>query len=122
MKRILVIDDNQEILDIISKVLSKAGYAVSSTTKGEDGARLFRQEPFDLIITDIIMPEKGGIDLIIDLKNEFSDVKIIAISGGGINEPGKYLDLAYALGATITLSKPFSNKDLLAKVSEALTI
>ncbi len=71
---------------------------------------IYKEKPADLIITDIIMPEKEGIETIMELKREFPDVKIIAISGGGKGDAGQYLDMAKKMGADNTLAKPFEKE------------
>ena len=78
------------------------------------------QNPADLIITDLIMPNKDGIGMIIDLKKEFPDVKIIAMSGGGLNKPDGYLKGAKKLGASCTLTKPIDREEMLRAVRDIL--
>jgi YesN/AraC family two-component response regulator len=82
--------------------------------------RKYREKPADLIITDLIMPNKDGIGMIIDLKKEFPEVKIIAMSGGGVNRPEGYLDGAKKLGANRTLTKPIDRDKMLTAVKETL--
>jgi len=91
MERILIIDDESQIRSMLRLMLERAGYEVVEASDGIDGIRIYRQNPTDLIITDLIMPNKDGIGMIIDLKKEFPEVKIIAMSGGGLNKPEGYL-------------------------------
>jgi YesN/AraC family two-component response regulator len=84
MANILIIDDDQQILNMLSQILKRAGYGVVEALDGKQGLKLYRENPTDLIITDIIMPEKEGLETIMELQRDFPDVKIIAISGGGI--------------------------------------
>ena len=121
MARILIIDDNTEVLGTYSRILEHAGYEVVVTTDGKKGIRTFREKPTDLVITDIIMPEKEGLETIMELRRDFPDVKIIAISGGAFLEPKDYLALAKQFGATCTLTKPIEQEELLETVRGCLT-
>ncbi len=120
MATILVIDDDVQILWVIRKMLEQAGHTVLTAPDGEQGYKMYHDAPTDLVITDMIMPNKSGINMISDLVHDFPDIKIIAISGGGAIEAERYLRLARNLGARDTLSKPFSMQDLLAKVEAVL--
>jgi DNA-binding NarL/FixJ family response regulator len=82
--------------------------------------KLYRANPTDLIITDLIMPEKEGIETIMELKKDFPDVKIIAISGGGRSKPESYLNLAKQLGAKRVFPKPIDREELLNAIRELL--
>ena len=121
MATILVIDDDVQILWVIRKILEKVGHKVISAPDGEMGLQLYRNAPYDLVITDMIMPNKSGINLISDILNEFPDARIIAISGGGAIEAERYLQIAKSLGVQQTLSKPFSMQSLHEAVNEALS-
>ena len=120
MARIIIIDDNVYILDMLKQTLEREGYEVVETSNGNEGIRLYRENPADLIITDIIMPKKEGLETIMELKRDFPDVKIIAISGGGRVSPEEYLSMAKKLGARYTFSKPFEREKLLAAVRELI--
>ncbi|MCK5227068.1 MAG: response regulator [Desulfobulbaceae bacterium] len=120
MARILVIDDEVEVLLMLRQILELHKHQVVSAANGEKGAELFRDSPTDLIITDMIMPEKSGIETIVELVKEFPEVKIIAISGGGAIEPERYLSLAENLGAKQTLPKPFTHEELMNAVNDVL--
>ena len=91
MERILIIDDEQQIRSMLRLMLEREGYEVVEAPDGIEGIRVYRRKPADLIITDLIMPNKDGIGMIIELRKEFPDVKIIAMSGGGLNKPEGYL-------------------------------
>ena len=82
--------------------------------------RLFNDNQIDLVITDIIMPKKEGIETIIEIKGICPDIKIIAMSGGGRNQPESYLRLAKKAGAPYTIQKPFKTSDLIEVVYELL--
>ena len=120
MARILVIEDDNEVREYIDSVLSRHGYEVETAGNGKDGVEIFRDNPVDLVITDIIMPEKDGIETIMDLKRHHSSLKIIAISGGGRAEPENYLHSAKLIGAHVTLRKPFTNEEMLQAVEDLL--
>jgi CheY-like chemotaxis protein len=120
VKQILVIDDEPSIRFLLGKMLEREGYAVITAADGEEGMKLFQESPFDLVITDIIMPEKEGIEIIMEIKNEHPDIPVIAISGGGFNSPGSYLDIARAAGAAAVLEKPVEKEILLSQVQNLL--
>jgi YesN/AraC family two-component response regulator len=101
-------------------MLERVGYEVVEAPDGIEGIRQYREKPADLIITDLIMPNKDGIGMIIDLKKEFPKVKIIAMSGGGVNRPEGYLDGAKKLGANRTLTKPIDRDQMLTAVKDIL--
>jgi hypothetical protein len=118
--RILVVDDNEALLSTASLVLSQAGYHVMQATDGAKALRLAAVESFDLIITDIIMPDREGIETIRELRLKFPSIKIIAMSGGGRGSATGYLAIARFQGAALTLSKPFSRQELLDAVTSVL--
>jgi len=120
MARILIIDDEPQIRSMLRLMLERVGYEVAEAPDGIEGIRRHRENPADLIITDLIMPNKDGIGMIIDLKKEFPKVKIIAMSGGGVNRPEGYLDGAKKLGAARTLTKPIDRDEMLKAVKETL--
>ncbi len=119
IKRILVVDDEEQMRAMIRKMLENAGYEVMEAPDGNVALWLFKEKSADLIISDLIMPEKEGLETIMELKQDFPDVKIIAISGGGQGDKGQYLDMAKKIGADSTLAKPFEQDELL-KAVEAL--
>ena len=120
MARILIIDDEPQIRSMLTLMLEREGYEIVEAPDGVAGIKIYRQNPADLIITDLIMPNKDGIGMIIDLKKEFPDVKIIAMSGGGLNKPDGYLKGAKKLGAACTLTKPIDREEMLKAVRETL--
>lgn len=120
MARILIIDDESQIRSMLRLMLERVGYEVVEAPDGIEGIRQYREKPADLIITDLIMPNKDGIGMIIDLKKEFPKVKIIAMSGGGVNRPEGYLDGAKKLGASCTLTKPIDREEMLMAVKDTL--
>lgn len=120
MQRILLIDDDHHILLMIKKMLERAGFEVYLSSNGVEGLELFRKYPFDLVITDIIMPEKEGLETIREMKRMRSDLKIIAMSGGGKVSSDNYLDTAKIFGAAKILTKPFTQKQMVSAVHELL--
>jgi YesN/AraC family two-component response regulator len=120
MKRILIIDDDFLVRDMLERLVRKACYDVETAENGVHAMRLHRENPVDLVITDIIMPEKEGLETITELRSLFPSVKIIAISGGGRIGPANYLKMAKMLGADRTFSKPFNPSELIAAVDELL--
>jgi DNA-binding response OmpR family regulator len=113
MSRILIIDDDLQIRKMLRLTLVAAGFEVAEAQDGKVAMKIMRQAPAELVVTDLIMPEKEGIETIIELKRDFPEVKIIAISGGGRIDPKDYLFLAEKLGAQLTLEKPFGRKEIL---------
>lgn len=120
MERILIIDDDDQYRSMLKEMLGRSGYEIVEASDGREGVQLYKENPTDLVITDLIMPEKEGIETIQELKKDFPDVKIIAISGGGRVGPEGYLHLAKMLGAQRTLAKPIEREGLLRTVSELL--
>ncbi len=121
MARILVIDDDPQIRTLLRKILERAGYEVIDAEDGVAGTDLYRESPTDLVITDILMPGKSGWEAILELRRDFPDVKIIAISGGGKLGPFSYLMMAKRFGARHIFSKPLQRNTLLAAVNELIS-
>lgn len=121
MTTILVIEDDSEYRTMLRDMLELAGYRVIEADDGDIGMRLFREKKPDLTITDLIMPNKEGIELIMELRSEFPDAKIIAISGGGRADPDIFLEVAKNLGAQCALRKPFEREKLLEAVEKCLS-
>jgi len=114
MATILIIDDEELVRTLLRSALEEAGYKVTEAANGRQGLELYRRRPADLVITDIVMPELNGLDMLIELTREFLHARVIAISGvgGGKNA----LDVAKLLGARQTFQKPFSMEHLLGAV------
>jgi two-component system response regulator (stage 0 sporulation protein F) len=114
MATILVIVVEEIVRVLLRSALEAAGYEVTEATNGREGLDLYRKRPTDLVITDILMPELNGLDMLMELTREFLDAKVIAISGAGGER--NVLDVAKLLGARQTFPKPFSIPDLLGAV------
>jgi DNA-binding response OmpR family regulator len=120
MAKILVIDDEPSILLMIKKMLEKEGHEVDLALNGRDGMELFEIIKPALVITDIIMPEKEGLETILELRKKNPGLKIIAISGGGRISPEGYLPGAKLLGADMVFQKPLVPKEFISAVSKLL--
>ena len=120
MEKVLVIDDDSLVRDTIVRILERQGYQVLVASDGVRGLRMFRSEQPDLVITDVIMPEKDGIETIREIRGDCPDAKIIAISGGGRIGNVDFLKIAEKLGASEIIAKPFDPSVLVNVVSRCL--
>ena len=111
--RALIIDDERPVRAVIRDILETQGYIVDDAPDGATGMEKFRVQPADLVITDIIMLQKGGFEVIWDLRKEYPEVKIIAISGGGLIDKKDVLRSAERMGAHCCLQKPFDAEELI---------
>ena len=118
MDTILVIEDYEEFRVFLRDVLIDQGYKVLEAADGFQGLAQCRNNHVSVVITDIIMPDKEGIETIMELRRDFPDVNIIAISGGGCISPDDYLKSAKRAGAVKTFSKPFEIADMLIAVEQ----
>lgn len=110
--RILLVDDDDLSRSTIHQMLERAGHQVTSTDRGSEALTLFAANPPDLVVTDLIMPDTDGLELIQALRKLAPQVKILAISGGGRVNANEYLNVARKFGALGVLAKPFSNQEL----------
>ncbi|MEO6004581.1 MAG: response regulator [Opitutus sp.] len=113
---ILVVDDEPALREILSRVLADAGHRVVGAGNGKEASKALSSGAFDIVLTDVIMPEKDGMQVISELRKKFPTVRIIAMSGGGHVSRDQYLKIAKGLGAHAVLEKPFANQQLLATV------
>lgn len=120
MKSILIIEDDEFVQQMLKQTFERAGYEVAVASNGRIGVQMYDSNPFDVVITDLIMPDMEGIETITHLRKSNPDIKIIAISGGGRNNPQGYLFLAEKLGAACTFTKPVDRKELLNAVEGLL--
>jgi DNA-binding response OmpR family regulator len=114
--RILVIDDEPALRELIRRMLEPAGHQVIEAPDGKAGMKAFKAQQFDVVVTDVVMPEKEGIETIMEMRRLNQTMRIVAISGGGRIKNMDFLKLARGLGADATLPKPFRKDELLAVV------
>ena len=118
---ILVADDEEEIRTTIQGCLTKAGHEVACAETGEQALKMLREKAFDLLITDVVMPQGDGLSVIMEIKREKLPVRIIAISGGGKHFDGQYcVRTAQSLGAHSALLKPFVPQALFAMIDQVM--
>ena len=115
---VLVIDDESALREILSQVLTDAGHRVVSAENGKEASKALAKAAFDVVLTDVIMPEKDGMQVISEVRKKFPEVRIIAMSGGGHVSRDQYLKIAKGLGAHAVLEKPFANQKLLDTIEE----
>ena len=119
-KTILLVDDDQQFREYMREMLMDQNYDVIEAVNGEVGLEKFNASKPDLVITDIVMPEKEGIELILTLRNIDPSIPIIAVSGGNLGNADSYLNMAEKLGVNATLTKPFSMDDILSELSRLM--
>jgi CheY-like chemotaxis protein len=119
---ILLVEDDDGVRSLLHKALVAAGHEVEDAANGDIALAAYRRQPRDLVITDLVMPEKDGLETIIALRRINPTAKIIAISGGGrtLGLGQLYLDTAQSIGASRILAKPFTSAALLRAVSDVL--
>lgn len=120
--RILLVEDDKHTRDMLRLLLIKMGHEVVEAINGKMALKLCRTESPDVMLTDIVMPEKEGVETIIEVRRAYPKIKIVAMSGGGVGSGTTYLKLATTLGASQSLMKPFSEGELalaLANVCES---
>ncbi len=121
-RRILIIDDDRELAMSVQEILVDEGFEVDTACNGREGIRLHNATPYELIITDIVMPEEDGLEVIIWISKTYPKTRLIAISGGGYFDSRDYLKMAKELGANLVFGKPFEVKALLRGVKSLLNI
>lgn len=120
MATILIVDDDPQFRKMLRQMLERAGHSVVEASNGKEGEKLYRSFQPCLMITDIFMPEKEGLETIMEIKSEFPSAKIIAMSGGGREGDDLFLRHAEQFGASQILKKPFERQELLSMVAETL--
>ena len=118
-RKILVIDDEADICEMTKLLLERAGHEAACTTDSRLALNLVNEQPFDAVITDMLMPEKDGLEVIADLRRNHPGVRIIASSGGGRVSSNSYLHIAQKSGAHALLAKPFTYPELVASIEAA---
>jgi CheY-like chemotaxis protein len=119
-KRIMVVDDDASIRRTLHILLSKAGHEVVQAADGLEAIKLWRAQAGDLVITDLHMPQKDGIETIIELLSHNPGIRIIAMSGGGQTKRLDLLGNLSLLGSVLTIEKPFTLAEMMAVVNRAL--
>jgi len=120
MGKILVVDDEPQVRTVIRRILEKEGFEVDMAENGVKALELCQASPYDLVITDIIMPEKEGLETMIDLRRHCPQTKIIAMSGGGRMSSEDCLRMAEGLGASFSFRKPIETKKFIEAVTSLL--
>lgn len=120
MKTILLVDDDDLFAEMLQKSLIHYGYKVVRARNGNEALEFYNPQTVDLVLTDLIMPDMEGVELIVALRKVHPAVKVIAMSGGGRNQPDAYLIIAKHVGAVKTLAKPFELEELHTAITECL--
>jgi DNA-binding NtrC family response regulator len=120
MACILIIDDEADLRATMRAALEQDGHEVFEAKNGTGGLALLDKIPVELVITDILMPEKDGLETIVALHRDRPDIRIIAISGGGNDGGTRFLSIAEKFGASRILAKPFRRQQLQDAVRAAL--
>jgi CheY-like chemotaxis protein len=120
MAHILIVDDESEVRETLRKILERAGYEITEAAGGEEALRMLGEREPDVCILDILMPDKDGLEVIREVRKRLPDLKIIAISGGGLQRSSLYLSVAEKTGMAKALPKPFSSEELLRVLRELL--
>jgi DNA-binding response OmpR family regulator len=120
MPRILVIDDEQLLRSTVVMILTRAGFTVVEASDGQAGIAMFHKNPPDIVLTDIFMPNRDGIEIIKELKHSSPLTKIIAMTGGGKLRMMEIASAAQVLGADYVLDKPFDSESLLTAINAVL--
>lgn len=119
---ILIADDEEGICKLLQHWLQRAGHAVACVTSGKEASRLLRNQRFDVVITDVVMPDGDGFELISEFRKAQPDTRILAISGGGkYLQSSDCLRIARSLGAHAVVMKPFNWEQIHAGLELALT-
>lgn len=121
MADILLIDDDPDVLALEVLLVNSMGHAVTTAVNGKEGLRLFEEQRFDVVVTDLVMPEMEGIETIQRMKRLRPETPIIAISGDSIWHSSTYLAVAIKLGAVHALQKPFSAAKFMAVINDVLS-
>ena len=122
MPDVLIIDDDDIMRDMLLQMMEMGGVSAKGAENGEIAMKLVEKETFRLIITDIVMPEKEGLEVIMFLKKKVADLPVIAVSGGGRVNPDTYLNLSLKFGARYAFEKPFDREQFMNAVKSCLKV
>jgi CheY-like chemotaxis protein len=120
MAQVLIIDDDRGIRQLLRRIIESRGHVVVEADSGRTGVEALQQQPFDLVLTDIVMPDMDGNQAIVQLRKLNAGIRIVAVSGGGRARNLTPLQLAKQFGADRILEKPFRRDDVLRTVEEML--
>ena len=120
MKSVLVVDDEPGMRELVKHLLINAGYHVLEASNGKHAMEFLKNKSPDLVITDIIMEEMDGVEIIMEIRENYPDIKIIAMSGGSKISSEDYLESAADLGADRVFAKPFALSDMLTAIKELI--
>ncbi len=112
MAAILAIDDDETILDVVSAILSKKGHGVIMATNTQDGLAILKEEAVDILLLDVVMPGRGGLDFLMELRRDYPKLPVIVMSGKIRTDMNPFKALATQFGAVCILAKPFSTDEL----------
>jgi CheY-like chemotaxis protein len=121
MANILIVEDDEGVRSLLKGILTRAGHLVVAAEDGCEGMNSYRKQAFDVVFTDLIMPDKDGLEVIREIRQIDRQAKIIGMSGGSVKFADTYLKLAHGFGASRLLPKPFLIADVLAIVDELLS-
>jgi CheY-like chemotaxis protein len=122
MASILVVDDEAAMRGVMRRALERAGHKVAEAANGDDALAVLDERAVDLVITDVIMPERDGVETIREMRRRRSPAKILVITGGGPDKHMEYLGIAEIFGADRSLAKPFKLANLVGVVEEMLGV
>ena len=119
---VLVIEDDNTLRELIKDLFLHEDYCADTARHGKEAEKLLDNNEYDLVITDILLPEKDGLETIMHIRSRYPDIKIIAISGGGSIMAEDYLKIARLMGAHRAIEKPFFMETLLGAANEVLCL
>jgi DNA-binding NtrC family response regulator len=117
---ILVVDDEEDVRDVLQGILEGADYRVSTAADGNEASKLLAAEKFSLVLTDLLMPDRDGIEVVGELRKKYPTTPVIVMSGGGRMRHVEYLKMAKTFGAHAVLEKPFKSEQLLTTITQLL--
>lgn len=120
MPSILLVDDDELVRNLLSEILRRADYEVEIAQNGQEAIKLYGERAYDLIVTDLLMPEKEGLEMIMELRRLHPEIRIIAMTGGGRMDPDALLNAASLFGAWRIMRKPFTPEEFIQAVTEHL--
>jgi|SRR5882724_10750867 len=117
---ILVVDDEEDVREVLRGILEGADYRVTTAEDGKEASKLLAAETFSLVLTDLLMPDRDGIEVVGELRKKYPDIPVVVMSGGGRMRHVEYLKMAKSFGAHAALEKPFKSELLLATIGGLL--